>query len=149
MPVLTIIRAVVALVMAVVTIVIASFLVMVVLMVLGVIEASNSLNFLDVGVAICYQYQLIDGRRPLVVELSSELLVLEPLGECGDSIAITDVGDGVPGLREAPDETTQGLPEGLMKLLQIVLGAWLLTSGHVVLGEDLLEEIPRSDGVIS
>jgi hypothetical protein len=51
-----------------------------------------------------------------VVELSTELLALEPLGECGNSHAIIDVGDGIPGLREAPNETVQGLPRGLMKL---------------------------------
>ena len=78
-----------------------------------------------------------------------ELLMVEgTLGECSNGLATADVGDGVPRLREAPDETTQGLPEGLMKLLQIVLGAWLLTSGHVVLGEDLLEVILRSNGVL-
>ena len=41
-----------------------------------------------------------------MVELSVELLVLEPLGECGDSLTVANVGDGVPGLREAPDEAT-------------------------------------------
>jgi hypothetical protein len=36
-----------------------------------------------------------------------------------------------------------------MKLFQVILGAWLLTGGHVVLGEDLLEVVPRLDGVLS
>ena len=75
--------------------------------------------------------------------------MLEPLGECSDGLTIIDVGDGALGLREVPDEATQGLPGGLMKLLQIVLGAQLLASGHVVLSEDLLEVIPRSDGIVS
>ena len=35
-----------------------------------------------------------------------------------------------------------------MKLLQIILGARLLTHGHVVLDEDPFEVIPRSDGVL-
>ena len=35
-----------------------------------------------------------------------------------------------------------------MKLLQVVLGAGLLACSHVVLGEDLFEVIPRSDGVL-
>jgi hypothetical protein len=83
-----------------------------------------------------------------VIELSMELLMLEPLGECGNSLTIADVGDGVPSLREAPDETARGLPGGLMKLFEVVLGAWLLTGGHIVLSEDLLEVIPRSGGVI-
>jgi hypothetical protein len=125
-----VIRAVVVLVMAavmismaVVMIVIASFLAMVVMAALGVIGSSSSLGFLDVGVAVCHLYQLTDGRRPLMVELSTKLLVLEPLGECSDSLTITNVRDGIPSLREAPDEIVQGLPEGQMKLLQIILGA--------------------------
>ena len=35
-----------------------------------------------------------------------------------------------------------------MKLLQVVLGAGLLACGHVIVGEDFLEVVPRSDGVI-
>ena len=34
-----------------------------------------------------------------------------------------------------------------MKLLYIILGAGLLTCRHVIVGEDFLEVIPRSDGV--
>ena len=75
-------------------------------------------------------------------------MVDEPLGERGNGLAIADVGDGVPCLQEALGEVAQGLPEGLMKLFHVILGAWLLIGGHVVLGEDLLEVIPRSDGVL-
>ena len=75
-------------------------------------------------------------------------MVEEPLGERGNGLAAADVGDGVPRLQEAPDEATQGLPEGLMKLFQVILGAWLLVGGHVVLDEDFLEVVPRSDGVL-
>ena len=35
-----------------------------------------------------------------------------------------------------------------MKLFQVILGAGLLTCGHVVVGEDFLEVIPRLDGVL-
>ena len=35
-----------------------------------------------------------------------------------------------------------------MKLLQVILGARLLARGHVIVGEDFLEVIPRSDGVL-
>ena len=35
-----------------------------------------------------------------------------------------------------------------MKLLHVILGAELLSCNHVVLGEDLFEVIPRSDGVL-
>ena len=42
----------------------------------------------------------------------------------------------------------QGLLGGLMKLLQVILGAGLLARSHVVVGEDFLEVVPRSDGVL-
>ena len=35
-----------------------------------------------------------------------------------------------------------------MKLLQVILGARLLAHSHVIVGEDFLEVIPRSDGVL-
>ena len=35
-----------------------------------------------------------------------------------------------------------------MKLLQVILGAGLLTRSHVIVGEDFLEVIPRSDGIL-
>ena len=117
--------------------------------VLRAIKVGSPLSFLGVGIAICYLYQLADCWRPLVVQFSTELLVVEePLGECVNGLAVANVGDGVPRFQEAPDEATQGLPEGLMKLFQVILGAWLLVGGHVVLDEDLLEVIPRLDGVL-
>ena len=36
-----------------------------------------------------------------------------------------------------------------MKLFQVILGVGLLTRGHVIVSEDFLEVIPRSDGVLS
>ena len=35
-----------------------------------------------------------------------------------------------------------------MKLFHVILGAELLACSHVVVGEDFLEVIPRSDGVL-
>ena len=35
-----------------------------------------------------------------------------------------------------------------MKLLQVILGAGLLARSHVIVGEDFLEVIPRSDGIL-
>ena len=72
----------------------------------------------------------------------------DPFGESGDGLSISDVGNRISCLREASDEVTQGLPEGLMNLLQVILGAGLLTLGHVIVGEDFLEVIPRLDGVL-
>ena len=88
----------VVIVVVVVAIIIASFLTTVVMAALGVIGVSSPLGILSVGISVCYLYLLAHGRRPLAVELSTELLMLEPLGECGDSLTITDVGDGSPGL---------------------------------------------------
>ena len=35
-----------------------------------------------------------------------------------------------------------------MKLFQVILGARMLTCSHVVVGEDFLEVVPRSYGVL-
>ena len=77
-----------------------------------------------------------------------KLLVSEPIDEGSDGLSIGDVRDGVSCLQEAPDEVTQRFPRGLMKLFQVILGAGLLACSHVVTGEDFLEVIPRSDGVL-
>ena len=74
--------------------------------------------------------------------------MLEPFGESGDGLGVSDVGNKFSCLQEAPDEVMQGLPSGLMKLLWVILGAGMLAHSHVVVGEDFLEVIPRSDGVL-
>ena len=74
--------------------------------------------------------------------------MLEPFGESGDGLSVSDVGKEISCLREVPDEVAQGVPGGLMKLLQVILGARLLARSHVVVGEDFLEVVPRSDGVL-
>ena len=77
-----------------------------------------------------------------------ELFVPEPFGESGDGLGVSDVGNGISCLRETPDEVAQGLPKGLMKLFQVILGVRLLARGHVIVSEDFLEVIPRSDGIL-
>ena len=72
----------------------------------------------------------------------------EPFGEGGDGLGFGDVGNGVSCLQEVPNELMQGLLGGLMKLLHVVLGARLLARGDVIVGEDFLEVVPRSDGVL-
>ena len=83
-----------------------------------------------------------------MVQLAAKLLVSKPFGEGGGGLGIDDVGDRVSCLREAPDEVTQRFPRGLMKLFQVILGARLLACSHVVVGEDFLEVVPRSNGVL-
>jgi hypothetical protein len=63
----TLVMTAVAIVVAVVAIVIAPFFAAVIVTALGAIVATGPLNFLGVGVAVCYLYQLLDGCRPLVV----------------------------------------------------------------------------------
>ena len=46
-----------------------------------------------------------------------ELLMLEPFGEGGDGLGVSDVGNRVSCLQEVSDEVMQGLLGGLMKLL--------------------------------
>ena len=72
----------------------------------------------------------------------------KPFGEGGNGLDVGDVGDGVSCLREAPDEVTQRFPRGPMKLFHVIPGARLLACSHVVVGEDFLEVVPRSDGVL-
>jgi hypothetical protein len=87
-----VVRAAIALVVAAIMIVVTSFLMTVVMAVLGAIGSSNLLGFFDVDVAVCHLYHLADGHMPLVVKLSLELLVMEPLSECSDSFTVADVG---------------------------------------------------------
>ena len=72
----------------------------------------------------------------------------KPFGESCNGHGFSDVGDGISCLRETPDEVMRGLPGGLMKLLQVILGAGLLAHSHVIVGEDFLEVIPRLDGIL-
>ena len=42
---------------------------------------------------------------------------------------------------------TEKLGRFLINTIQIVLGAWPSTRSHVIVGEDLLQLFPRSDGI--
>ena len=44
-------------------------------------------------------------------------MVMESSGESGDGLAVPDVGDGVPCLREVLDVASQRFPIGLMEFL--------------------------------
>ena len=115
--------AAVLVIMAAVAVVVAPVFTMVIVVALVVSRAGNPFSFFGVGISVCCLYQFADGCGPLAVQLATELLVPEPLGESGDGLGIRDVGNRISCLREAPDEVTQGLSGGLMKLLQVILCA--------------------------
>ena len=100
-PGLTVILAVVAviatvlIVTAVVVVIVAHVFTSVIIAVLVVGGAGSLFSFFGVGVPICYLYQFANGSGPLAVQLSMELLVLEPFGEGNDGFGIDDVGNGV------------------------------------------------------
>ena len=75
-------------------------------------------------------------------------MTVEISDEHGDDIAIADVGDGVPHLREAPDVSTERLTRPLVKLFQVMLCTRLDVSCHEVLDEDFLEIIRRINGIL-
>ena len=72
----------------------------------------------------------------------------EPLSESNDGLGVSDVGNGISCLQEGPDEVMQGLSEGLMEFLHVILGVGLLARSHVIVSEDFLEVIRRSDGIL-
>ena len=72
---------------------------------------------------------------------------MESSDEGGDDLCFRDVGNIIPHLRKASDVATEELKRLLVDVVQIMLGAWPSTSGHVVVGEDLLELFLGSNGV--
>ena len=108
---------VVLIITAAVTVIVALVFTTVIVATLVVNGAGSPLGFFDIGISVCCLYQFVDGCGPFAVQLSMELLVLEPFGESGDGLSIGDVRNGVSCLREVPDEVMQGLLRGLMKLL--------------------------------
>ena len=76
-------------------------------------------------------------------------MVMESSCESGDGLAIPNVGDGVPCLRETPDVASQRFPRGLMEFFHIIFHARLLARCHIIFNEDFLEITPRFDGVLS
>ena len=65
----------------------------------------------------------------------------------GDDLSFRDVGNRISHLRKASDVAAEELRRLLGDAIEIMLGAWPRTCGHVVVGEDFLQLFPRSDGV--
>ena len=72
---------------------------------------------------------------------------MESSDEGGDDLCFRDVGNIIPHLRKASDVAMEELGWLLVDAVQIMLGAWPCTHSHVVVGEDLLELFPGSDGI--
>jgi len=90
-----IVAAAVVIVTAAVAVIIAPVFTMVIIAALVVSGAGSSFGFFGVGVSVCCLYHFTDGCGPLAVQLSMELLVLEPFGESGDGLGISNVGNRV------------------------------------------------------
>ena len=72
---------------------------------------------------------------------------MESLDEGGDDLSLRDVGNRIPHLGKSSDITMEDLRRFLINAIQIMLGAWPSTHSHVVVGEDLIQLCPGSDGV--
>lgn len=73
----------------------------------------------------------------------------KPGDEDADSLQNTDVADGDPHLRKAPDIVSQRLSRGVMNLGKLILGARLLASRLVVVDERLSELWPAVDRTLT
>ena len=72
---------------------------------------------------------------------------MESSDEGGDDLNFRDVRNRVPHLGKASDVAMEVLGRLLVDAVQIVLGAWPNTRSHIVVGEDLLQLLPGSDGI--
>ena len=72
---------------------------------------------------------------------------MESSDKGSDDFCFYDVGNKIPHLGKASDVATEELGWLLVDAVQIMLGAWPSTRSHVVVGEDLFQLFPRSDGV--
>ena len=83
----------------------------------------------------------------LTIEFGVEVMVMESSDKGGDGLCFRDVGNRISHLGKSSDVTTEELERFLIDVIQIVLGARPSTRSHVVVGEDLLQLFPRSDGI--
>ena len=105
------------------------------------------LGFLGVDVLVGGRDHLANPCRRIAVELGAKLAVMESSDEGGDNLSFCDVGNRIPHLGKVSDVATEELGWLLVYAIQIVLGARPSARSHVVVGEDLLQLFPGSDGV--
>ena len=104
-------------------------------------------SLFNVGVLIDGRDHLTNPPWWLMIEFGADVLVMESSNEGGDDFCFRDVRNRIPHLEKMSDEATEKLRQFLIDAIQIVLGARLSTCSHVVVGEDLLQLLPRSDGI--
>ena len=105
------------------------------------------LGFLGIGVLVGGSYHFADTSGRLAVEFGAKLAMVESSDKGGDDFSFHDVGNRVPHLKEMSDVATEELGWLLVDAVQIMLGAWSSTRSHVVVGEDLFQLFPGSNGV--
>ena len=72
---------------------------------------------------------------------------MESSDKGGDDFCFHDVGNRIPHLKKSSDVAMKELRQFLIDAIQIVFGARPSTRNHLVVGEDLLQLFPRSDGI--
>ena len=71
-----------------------------------------------------------------MVELGAKLAVVRSSNEGGDDLSFHDVGNRIPHLREMSNVAAKVLGWLLVDAVEIMLGAWLSTRSHIIVGED-------------
>ena len=74
-------------------------------------------------------------------------MVMESSDEGGDDLSFRDVRNRIRHLRKVSNVATEELEQILLDAVQIMLGARPSTHSHIVVGEDLFQLFPGSDGI--
>ena len=111
------------------------------------ILVESNFGLLSISVLIGGCDHLVDSFWWLTIKFGAEVAVTESADEGGEDFCFRDVGNRIPHLGKSPDVATEELGRFLVDAIQIMLGARPSTCSHVVVGEDLLQLFPGSDGV--
>ena len=109
------------------------------------IEANFNLFSIDVLIDSCDH--LANPLWWLTIEFGAEVTVMESSDKGGDDFCFCDVGNRISHLEKSSNVTIEELGWFLINAIQIVLGARPSTRRHIIVGEDLLQLFPRSDGI--
>ena len=104
-------------------------------------------SFFGVGVLVGGHNHITNPCGWLVVELGAKVTVMESSDKGGDDLSFRDVGNRIPHLKKASNVAAEELGWLLVDVVQFMLGARPSTCSHVVVGEDLFQLFPGSNGV--